>query len=278
MCDLPVLNRFCRESYNSPQAIYEELKRRGMDLVTVTDHDSIDAAEHLRKFPDFFLSEEVTCRTPSGTVIHVGVYDLNERQHLEVQRRRNDVPSLAAYLNEQQLFYSLKHPFSSLTGRRVRRDLYLFETLFPAFEVLNGHLPAGGNNLASWAAERMGKTAVAGSDAHSAGAVGRTYTEVPGARNKQEFVQGLWQGRARAGGNSGGFARVLTELTSVACSLFQERPAAALFSPLMALLPAAALANYLAEQWFCGRWEKQVAKRWGGRRAAVAPSPREAAA
>ena len=44
-----------------------------MDLVTVTDHDSIDAAERLRRHPDFFLSEEVSCLTPSGTELHVGV-------------------------------------------------------------------------------------------------------------------------------------------------------------------------------------------------------------
>src|ERR1700676_653314 len=75
MCTVPVLSRICRESYNPPLAVYEILKRRGMDLVTVTDHDSIDAVEPLRRHPDFFLSEEVTCRMPSGTELHVGVYE-----------------------------------------------------------------------------------------------------------------------------------------------------------------------------------------------------------
>ena len=32
-----------------------ELRRLGMSMVTVTDHDSIDAAEVLRRYPDFFL-------------------------------------------------------------------------------------------------------------------------------------------------------------------------------------------------------------------------------
>ena len=104
MCNIPGFHRFCRESYNDPEAVYRTLKRRGMDLVTVTDHDSIDAAEHLRRYPDFFLSEEVTCTTPSGTEIHVGVYGIEERHHIELQRRRNDVPSLAAYLQRT------KHP------------------------------------------------------------------------------------------------------------------------------------------------------------------------
>src|SRR5690348_1233164 len=96
MCTVPVLSRVCLECYNKPLAVYECLKQRGMDLVTVTDHDSIEAAEALRRFPDFFLSEEVSCVTPAGGGVHVGVYDIGERDHIELQRRRNDLESLAA--------------------------------------------------------------------------------------------------------------------------------------------------------------------------------------
>jgi predicted metal-dependent phosphoesterase TrpH len=90
MCTVPILRKFCRESYNQPLEVYEKLKRLGMDLVTVTDHDSIDAVEDLRSRPDFFLSEEVTCTLPSGNQLHVGVYDITERDHIELQRRRHD--------------------------------------------------------------------------------------------------------------------------------------------------------------------------------------------
>src|SRR2546428_14162569 len=100
MCTVPVLSRVCQESYNDPLAVYTLLKQRGMDLVTVTDHDSIDAAECLRRFPDFFLSEEVSCIMPSGGKLHVGVYDITERDHLEIQRRRNDLAALVVYLAE----------------------------------------------------------------------------------------------------------------------------------------------------------------------------------
>src|SRR5579864_8322583 len=122
MCTIPVLRQICRESYNDPDAVYETLKRRGMDLVTVTDHDSIDAAERLRRHPDFFLSEEVSCITPSGNELHVGVYGIAERHHVELQRRRDDIPTLAAYLREQRLLFSVNHVFSSLTGRRSDLD------------------------------------------------------------------------------------------------------------------------------------------------------------
>src|SRR5579863_3465306 len=104
-CSIPLLKRICRESYNDPETVYQSLKRRGMDLVTITDHDSIDAAESLRHYPDFFLSEEVTVEMDSGSEMHVGVYDINERQHVEIQRRRNDLQRLFAYLEEQRLFF-----------------------------------------------------------------------------------------------------------------------------------------------------------------------------
>src|SRR5277367_5967091 len=101
-CNIPLLNSICRESYTQPEELYTKLKRTGMSLVTVTDHDSIDAVECLRRYPDFFMSEEVTCMLPSGASMHVGVYDIDDRQHMEVQRRRDDIASLAAYLREQR--------------------------------------------------------------------------------------------------------------------------------------------------------------------------------
>src|SRR4051794_32264743 len=122
MCTVPVANRFCRESYSDAIGVYAKLKHLGMDLVTITDHDSIDAAEQLRRFDDFFVSEEVTCKLPSGTEAHLAVYDINDPQHVQIQRRRHDVESLVAWLNEQQILFSINHLFSGLTGRRDAAD------------------------------------------------------------------------------------------------------------------------------------------------------------
>ena len=90
MCSTAGLGRVCRESYNEPREGYDRLKRLGMSIVTITDHDSIDAAEVLRGNSEFFLSEEVTVRMPSGAEMHMGVYGITERDHVEIQRRRND--------------------------------------------------------------------------------------------------------------------------------------------------------------------------------------------
>ena len=108
MCQTPGFERICRESYNEPNEVYSCLKRLGMSLITITDHDSIDAVEDLRKYPDFFLSEEVTVRMPSGTELHVGAYRITERDHVEIQRRRNDFISLM-WLALKKILRSVKY-------------------------------------------------------------------------------------------------------------------------------------------------------------------------
>ncbi len=254
MCTVPWLSAICRESYNDPAELYQTLKQRGMDLVTVTDHDSIAAAEPLRRHADFFLSEEVTCTTPSGGEIHIGVYGIEEHHHEPMQRRRGDLPHLLAYLAEQKLFHSVNHMFSSLTGPRTAADFALFADRFPAFETRNGQMLAAANHAATALAARCGKARVAGSDAHTLAALGRTYIEVPGARSAKEFLNGLRHCRATVHGEHGNLLKLTMAVWTIGAELARERPWAALLLPLMAAVPAVTLGNYLREAAFHRKW------------------------
>jgi predicted metal-dependent phosphoesterase TrpH len=258
MCTIPLLSRICRESYNDPHEVYALLKRRGMDLVTVTDHDSIDAVEPLRSHPDFFLSEEVSCRTSAGTHLHMGVYGIEERHHIELQRRADDMASLLAYLEEQQLLFSVNHIFSGLTGTRTDADFDEFAARFPAVETLNGQMLECANRSAAMFAARAGKIAVGGSDAHTLASLGRTYTEVHGVRDAREFLEGLRQSRSTVAGESGDYAKLTRAICEIGGNLIREHRAAALLSPLFALVPAITLVNYALELWFAGKWGRRV--------------------
>jgi predicted metal-dependent phosphoesterase TrpH len=253
MCTLPVLRRVCRESYSDPEAVYETLRRRGMDLITLTDHDSIDGAEVLRSRPNFFLSEEVTCHLPSGTELHVGVYGICERQHWELQRRRNDLPRLAAYVGEQRLFAVVNHPFSALTGRRQAGDYDWFSS-FPAVEIINAHLAEANNRHAEQFAKHNFQIGVAGSDAHTLASAGTAWTEVPGARNPQEFLAGLWSGRGLVGGSSGSYAKLTGDVLRIGLAMMRGNPAYYMLAPLLAIAPLATLANTLVERAFAQKW------------------------
>jgi predicted metal-dependent phosphoesterase TrpH len=276
MCTVPLLDRVCRESYNDPGSVYETLKHRGMDLVTITDHDSISAVESLCKYPDFFLSEEVSAVSPSGTRLHIGVYDIREHHHQEIQRRRDDLMSLIAYLGEQQLFFTINHVYSSLTGPRTESDFTLFARCFPGIEVLNGQIPEVCNRRAADLAATLGKAVMGGSDAHTMAALGRTYTAVSGARNKEEFINGLRHGKASLHGESGNYWKLTGAVIELASAMMREKPSTLWLSPLFLAVPAVTLANYFRELAFVYQWSSRTLyRRPGAVRAAGWREPQE---
>jgi predicted metal-dependent phosphoesterase TrpH len=258
MCDTPGLTRIAKESYNHPTEVYERCKRLGMSIVTLTDHDSIEAAEALRKHPDFFLSEEVTVRMPTGTQIHMGVYGITEKDHAEISRRRNDFIALLMYLTERKIFFSLNHVFSSLTGRRDVEDFDWFASYIPAFEARNGQMWKMANQHAHQLAAKLGKVTVAGSDSHTLSGVARTFTEVPGARTVEEYFAGLRTGRGRVHGEDGNYAKITMDIFRFVGSVLRDNPAAAALLPLTIFIPAITGFHWLNEIRFCKQWAAKL--------------------
>src|ERR1700730_12942171 len=253
-CNTPGLRWICKESYNPPAEVYARCKRLGMTIVTLTDHDSIEAAEVLRKHRDFFLSEEVTVRMPSGTEMHLGVYAITEKDHVEIQRRRNDFISLLMYLTERKLFFSANHVFSGLTGRREEEDFHWFDSYVPAFETRNGQMWPEANASAARLAARRGKIAIAGSDSHTIAGLGLTYTEVPEARTADEFLAGLRAGCGRVQGAHGGCRKLTMDVFSIVGSLFRDKPWTMALSPLALFVPAFTIGHWMNEIRFCKKW------------------------
>ena len=264
MCNTPLLSRICRESYNQPAEVYTRLKQLGMSIVTLTDHDSIDAGEALRKHPDFFLSEEVTVKMPEGTEMHLGVYGITERDHVEIQRRRKDFISLMMFLTERKLFFSVNHVFSGLTGRRSEDDFCWFASYVPAFESRNGTMWPEANEKAAGLASRLGKIAVGGSDSHTITGVGRTYTEVPGARNADEFFAGLRTGHGQVHGAHGSYTKLTADVYRIVWALWMEKPWTMALMPLSLLVPACTAGHWLNEIRFCKKWAAALES--GGKR------------
>jgi predicted metal-dependent phosphoesterase TrpH len=258
MFDAPVLSRICRESYNDATEVYERLKHLGMSIVTITDHDSIDAVEELRRYPDFFLSEEVTVKMPSGTLMHLGVYGISERDHAEIQRRRSDFFALSMYLTERKLFSSVNHVFSGLTGSRNEEDFRCFASCVPAFEVRNGQMWMQANASAEELAKRLGKVGIAGSDSHTIAGVGRTYTEVGGARTAEEFLAGVRAGRGVACGAHGSYAKLTADVYRIVLALLLDQPWTLPLMPVTAFVPAFTAVHWLNEIRFCRKWSAKL--------------------
>jgi predicted metal-dependent phosphoesterase TrpH len=258
MCSTPGLSRICKESYNDPAEVYARCKRLGMTIVTLTDHDSIDAAEALRTNRDFFLSEEVTVRMPTGTEMHLGVYAITERDHTEIQRRRNDFIALMMYLTERKIFFSVNHVFSGLTGRREEDDFNWFASYVPAFETRNGQMWLEANLRAERLAAQLGKIGIAGSDSHTLAGVGLTFTEVPGSRTIEEFFSGLRAQRGLVHGDHGRYSKLTTDIYRFAGGVLQEKPWTVAILPLTIFIPVITAIHWLNEIRFCKQWTARL--------------------
>src|SRR5258708_27498489 len=145
---------------------------------------------------------------------------------------RNCFFSVMAYLREEDLFFSLNHMYSGLTGRRTLTDFELFTNHFPAIETRNGQILDSLNAAAAAYAERLAMAPVAGSDAHSLSSLGRTSTQVRAARDAREFLMGLRYGRGVACGESGGYVKLTRAVFEIAAAMMTEREWTLALSPL----------------------------------------------
>ena len=169
------------ECATPPQEVYELAKRRGMDFVTITDHDTIDGCLELADRPDCFVSEELTARfAGEPQAVHVLCYGITPGDHEWLQAHAGDVEACAAYLHENEIACALAHPFYNVAAPLTRRHRRRLAELFPIWEVRNGSRAAELNMPAVIYIETHGGTGIGGSDDHAGVDIGRTFTEAPG--------------------------------------------------------------------------------------------------
>jgi glycosyltransferase involved in cell wall biosynthesis/predicted metal-dependent phosphoesterase TrpH len=196
------------ECATPPQEVYALAKRRGMDFVTITDHDTIDGCLELADRPDCFVSEELTARfAGEPQAVHILCYGITPGDHEWLQAHAGDVEACAAYLHESEIACALAHPFYNVAEPLTRRHRRRLAELFPIWEVRNGSRAAELNMPAVIYVETHGSTGIGGSDDHAGVDIGRTYTEVPSASTPEEFLERMRRGEAEPGGEQGSAAK-----------------------------------------------------------------------
>jgi predicted metal-dependent phosphoesterase TrpH len=114
------------ECATPPEEVYALAKRRGMDFVTITDHDTIDGVMEIAGRPDVFVSEELTARfAGEPQAVHVLCLGITPDDHERLQALAGDVEAVAEYLHGNGIACALAHPFyavaAPLTARHRRR-------------------------------------------------------------------------------------------------------------------------------------------------------------
>jgi glycosyltransferase involved in cell wall biosynthesis/predicted metal-dependent phosphoesterase TrpH len=196
------------ECATPPQEVYELAKRRGMDLVTITDHDTIAGVLQIADRPDVFVSEELTAHfRGEPQAVHVLCYGISPDDHEWLQANRGDVELCAAYMYERDIACALAHPYyhvgAPLTARHRRRLAQLFDV----WEVRNGARARELNRPAATYVATLDGAGIGGSDDHAGVDIGRTWTQTPLAPTPHEFLAHVRRGAVVAGGAQGSAAK-----------------------------------------------------------------------
>ena len=217
----------CPESYSPPEGVYEQAKLRGMDFVTITDHDTIAGVTQIAARPDVLVGEELTCWFPEDDCkLHLLVYGISQEQHEKLQSLARNIYDVAAYIESGRIAHSVAHPIYRQNDKLERWHLERLLLLFKGFECLNGaHMQyhreafepvldrldkaeierlATVHNLRPRWPEPWVKARTAGSDDHGLLNVGAAYTEFPPTvQQVQDILTCLRQGQCRPAGEAG---------------------------------------------------------------------------
>ncbi|MES1245393.1 MAG: hypothetical protein ABUT39_27565 [Acidobacteriota bacterium] len=227
------------ESFTEPRDVYRLCRERGMDFVTITDHDSIDGALEIAHLPGTFLSEEVTAEFPEdGCEVHILVYGITETQHREIQALRLNLYELRDYLRAEDVLCSVAHPLYRVNGRTTLAHVEKLLVLFDRFETLNGMHDrrlnglarlilsslsaelidelAGRHRLEPWGDRPWVKQFTGGTDDHCGLFPATTWTGTLAASSVDEYLDHLRAGRCDAGGATGTTERLARSLRVLA--------------------------------------------------------------
>src|ERR1019366_9495031 len=147
-----------------PEEVYELAKRRGMDFVTITDHDTIAGALTLDDLPATFISAELPVWFKGEPqAVHVLCYGIDPDDHDWLQAHNDDVEACAAYLHGREITAALAHPFYAVEAPLTAGHRRRLAELFPIWETRNGSRAKELNLPAFVYIETHGGTAIAGS-------------------------------------------------------------------------------------------------------------------
>src|SRR4051812_34587008 len=236
----------CPECYSDPREVYAQARRRGMDFVTITDHDSIAGVAEIADRADVLVGEELTCWFPEDNCkMHVLVYGITPDDHAALQSRAANIYDVAEYVESNRVAHAVAHPIYRQNDKLERWHLERLLLLFKGFECLNGahsalHREAfepvldrltpeqirrlsETHGLAPRWPEPWVKARTAGSDDHGLLNIGRTWTEFPAeVRTVGQMLECLRSGVCSPGGEAGSSAKLAHTFYSVAVRYYSR--------------------------------------------------------
>ncbi|MEQ8833277.1 MAG: glycosyltransferase [Miltoncostaeaceae bacterium] len=245
------------ESHTEPATAYATAKARGMDVVTLTDHNTIAGALEIAHHPDVLIGVEVTTRFPEdGVPLHVLVWGVDEARWADIDRLRPNLHEMLGYLEAADLPCALAHPLhrvgDDLSPDHIERCLLLFGL----WEGINGARPRLTNEVAARIARSAQRSLmerladkhgipprawgppglVGGSDDHGSFDIANAWTELPPAATPAQVLDHLRARRVHPGGGHGSAEALAHSVGALATCALVENGTVGLPEPMRGIL------------------------------------------
>jgi predicted metal-dependent phosphoesterase TrpH len=184
--DLHIHTCASKDSALHPAKVIKMAKRRGLDRICITDHNTIDGALAAKKIdPDFVIVGEEILTETGGEIL---AFFVNEwvPPYLSVQETIDRLEAQGAII-------SVSHPFDR--HRNQPWSEASLKAMVPRLDAIEGFnartIQAKDNEKARVFAETHHLPITAGSDAHIALEIGAAYLEISAFTSATEFRAGL---------------------------------------------------------------------------------------
>jgi len=173
----------------SPEALISAAKKKGLDGIALTDHDTVAGWERAKKTADgtgafLILGEEIRIKEKGKTIAEILGYFLKEK----IDGKNKTIGQIVDEIRKQGGIAVLAHPFN---WRKPFHELEEYKNIFDAIEVFNSRSQTSrGNKRAQDFVNRNNLAFTAGTDAHSPFEIGKTYIEAE-AKNADELKEAI---------------------------------------------------------------------------------------
>lgn len=236
----------CPESFTEPADLYNIARQRGMDLVTITDHDTIAGVREIAHLEDVIVGCEVTTFFPDDVKVHVLCFGLDDNSFGWIEKHRHDIYELVDFLNREGIVHVCAHPLHQVNGKLTWEHFEQLILLFKRFEALNGsrlrqlnsvqedvlrtltpeqieHLSAK-HGIAPVGDRPWEKSFTGGSDDHSGLFVGTCYTEIEANDSTpRSILNAIQEGYITPGGASDGSLTLSHQVNSIAYQYYRHK-------------------------------------------------------
>jgi predicted metal-dependent phosphoesterase TrpH len=193
ICDLHVHTNFSKDGESSVEEILRRAEEVGLDVIAITDHDSIDGAK-----------KALTCKT--SLMVIPGIEVSTKQGHLlvlgvtELIPAGLDVIDTIGIARKLGALLILPHPYH-VWRHGVARRKKIGMSAVDAIETFNSRYIVGSaNRKAARMAKKLGKPCVAGSDAHHARFIGFGRTIIDADRDVASVLAAIREGKVTCGG------------------------------------------------------------------------------